>query len=183
MALLGVVQIAHYFIVALSMGARQSEVLSLQRDCVMYAADGRAYANGRTYKLVQRHEGEWRDWQLPDAAVEAIEQQVRMVSLGEQLELLNPATGSGNTHLVPTGDAPGHLWARLSGATSASDSSAPLREINKALVSFARALCMDTAPGGQRLRSHRFRKTLARLVALALTQAPKLLMECLGTSR
>ncbi|KVK72159.1 hypothetical protein WS90_35305 [Burkholderia cepacia] len=39
---------------------------------------------------------------------------------------------------------------------------------------------METSPGGQSLRSHRFRKTLARLVALSLTQAPKLLMDVFG---
>jgi hypothetical protein len=39
---------------------------------------------------------------------------------------------------------------------------------------------MDVEPGGQHLRSHRFRKTLARLVALALTHAPRLLMDVFG---
>ena len=179
MALLGIVQVAHYFIVALSMGARQSEALGLQRDCVSFAADGRTYANGRTYKLVERHEGEFRDWQLPDVAAEAIEQQVRVVSLGEHIAYINPDTSIKNTKSVMTENASNHLWAQLSSAAR-SDSKDPLRDINKALVSFARALCMDTAPGGQNLRSHRFRKTLARLVALALTQAPKLLMEVFG---
>jgi ribosomal protein L25 (general stress protein Ctc) len=79
MGLLGLVQMAHYFIVSLSMGARQSEVLGLQRDCVVRSVDGRRYANGKTYKLVERHGGEWRDWQLPEAAVEALAQQALLI--------------------------------------------------------------------------------------------------------
>jgi hypothetical protein len=39
---------------------------------------------------------------------------------------------------------------------------------------------METMPGGQNLRPHRFRKTVARLAALALTQAPKILMDVFG---
>jgi integrase len=178
-ALFGVVQLAHYFIVSLSTGARQSEMLSLQRDCVSYAVDGRAYASGKTYKLVQRHEGEWRDWLLPLAAIDAIVQQVRLVSLGEKLSYVNPEIEAREVHVVPAESVPNHLWAQISGGP-VSNATEPLRNINPALVSFAQALCMDTAPGGQNLRSHRFRKTLARLVALALRQAPILLMEVFG---
>lgn len=39
---------------------------------------------------------------------------------------------------------------------------------------------MDTASGGQNFRTPPFRKTVARLVALALTQAPKVLMDVFG---
>ena len=176
MALLKNIQMAHYFIVVLSMGARQSETLDLRRNCVSYASDGRTYANGKTYKLVQRHEGEWREWLLPKIAAEAIEQQVRLVSLGEKIGYLTPRPLA---KFITSGDNDKRLWAQLSGA-SGSDPKLPLHFINPSLQSYARALRMDAAPGGQSLRSHRFRKTLARLVALALTQAPKLLMEVFG---
>jgi hypothetical protein len=85
MALMGSVQAAHLFVVLLSMGARRSEILSLKRDCVVYFADGRPRASGRTFKLVERHDGKERDWQLPSVAVNALEQQARLVALGEQL--------------------------------------------------------------------------------------------------
>ncbi len=175
MGLLGIVQTAHYFIVSLSLGARQSEVLGLQRDCVVRSVDGRLYANGKTYKLVQRHEGEWRDWQLPDAAVEALAQQALLVETAERMASLQ-ADRTTDTVALNTGT---HLW----GQVSASNTSNPARQltgINPALRVYANALGLSTEPGGQPLRSHRFRKTLARLVALALTQAPKLLMDVFG---
>lgn len=174
MALLGTVQIAHYFIVSLSMGARQSETLDLQRNCVVRLADGRLFANGKTYKLVQRHEGEWRDWQLPEAAVEALAQQALLVEAAERIAFLQPPKTTAT--LSSTGS---HLWAQISAANH-SDARTPLDDINKALLTYARTLGLSTEPGGQALRSHRFRKTLARLVALALTQAPKLLMDVFG---
>lgn len=173
MALLGRIQLAHFFIVALSMGARQSESLRLQRDCVVRAPDNRPYANGKTYKLVQRHDGDMRDWLLPDVAVDAIEQQACLVAVAERLTEVTP-NGKSSASLEN-----GHLWAQISAAAHG-DATRPLTNINKALRSYARAIQMSTMPGGQNLRTHRFRKTLARLVALALTQAPKLLMDVFG---
>lgn len=175
-ALLGFVQMAHYFVIGLSMGARSSEALGLTRDCVAYAEDGRAYANGRTFKLVRRHDGELRDWQLPDFAVTALEQQVRLVAVAEQIGIYGDAKDADfNAGRVNRR----HLWCRIS-AGPQSDSREPLYGINKALESFATGVCMSSRPGGRSLHSHRFRKTLARLVALALTHAPMLLMSVLG---
>lgn len=178
-AVLCSVQMAHYFIVALSMGARASEALSLERKCVVYAADGRPYANGLTYKLVQSFEGEMRDWQLPAVAARAIEQQARLVALAEQIS----DAGQGRIRRAKLNEKNSalsqHLWGEIS-AGSSSDSSQPLRHINVYLKRFAITLGMSTAPGGQNIRSHRFRKTLARLVALAVTQAPKILMDVFG---
>jgi integrase len=178
MGLLGGLQMAHGTTVLLSMGSRQSEFLSLERNCVVRSKDGRLYANGKTFKLVQRHDGELRDWLMPDLAAEAIEQQLRLVDIGERIGALPPNRKS--KLLPPIELTPTHLWAQLSAGAGASDSTLPLRDINKALVSYVRMLLMDRAPSGQNLRSHRFRKTIARLVALALTQAPKLLMDLFG---
>lgn len=174
-ALLGTVQMAHYFIVALSMGARQSETLSLKRTCITYAVDKRPYANGRTFKLEQRYEGVVRDWQLPDIATEAVEQQVRLVRIGEQLSRITPSFSAMNARTTP----PTHLWGQFS-APGHGDATKPLLDINQALTRYALTLGLSVRPGGQKFRSHRFRKTLARLVALALTQAPKILMEVFG---
>lgn len=175
MGLLGAVQAAHLCVGLLSMGPRRSEILSLERTCVVYAVDGRAYADGRTFKLEERHEGETRDWQLPDVAVDAFEQQVRLVILAEKVHSLNPKRSRRRTDET----ANKHMWGRIS-AAAVSNARLPLGDVNPALISYARTLNMDTAPGGQNLRSHRFRKTLARLVALALTQAPRLLMQIFG---
>lgn len=175
MGLLGVIQSAHIFVVLLSMGARRSEILGLKRNCVVYAVDERPYANGRTFKLVEHHDGEMRDWLLPNIAAIAIEQQGKLVELGERIGKLSPQCQSE----VTGNSTSNHLWAQLS-TKSGSNARLPMGDINRTLTSYARTLHMDAAPGGQNLRSHRFRKTLARLVALALTQAPRLLMEVFG---
>lgn len=182
-ALFGVVQMAHFFILALSMGARQSETLDLRRDAMTRDVDGRpvirgkdgGFIRGRTFKLEQSKTGRVRDWLLPDIAVRAFEQQVRLVQLVEQIGPLRPRN---STDATPARTST-HLWTQAS-AGGKSNTSKPLLDINKALATYARALGLDAAPGGQNLRSHRFRKTLARLVALALTQAPKLLMDVFG---
>ncbi|WP_155639849.1 hypothetical protein [Burkholderia cepacia] len=175
MGLAGALQAAHLTVGLLSMGPRRSEILSLKRSCVAYASDGRRYADGRTFKLVERHEGELRDWLLPEVAVTAFEQQVRLVTLCERVSSLSPQRAAQPEVETSTR----HLWGRISAAYM-SNANVPLSDVNPTLISYARTLGLDIAPGGQNLRSHRFRKTLARLVALALTQAPRLLMEIFG---
>ncbi|WP_197386310.1 hypothetical protein [Ralstonia pseudosolanacearum] len=179
LGLLAVVQTAHYFIVALCMGARRSETLGLQRNCVVDAVDGRRYADGKTYKLVQHAGGVSRDWLLPDVAIAAIELQVRLLSAVGQISRIKPHAVPITVPEVRANLGKSHLWAQIS-ASGSSDATKPLGDINTQLQSYAQRLQMDVAPCGQNLRSHRFRKTLARLVALALTQAPKLLMDVFG---
>lgn len=170
-------QMAHLFVVAMSTGARKSETLDLRRDCISYSRDGTPYANGKTYKLIQRHDGELRDWLLPDLAVQAIEQQTRLVGFTDIIGRATPMEVADNASTRPQG--PTHLWMQIS-SNGSGDPSIPLLNLNTALTGYAMFLGMETQPGGQTMRSHRFRKTLARLVALALTQAPKILMDVFG---
>jgi hypothetical protein len=169
------VQMAHIFVVAMSTGARRSEILTLGRDCIVYGKDDIPHASGRTFKLVQRHEGVIREWVLPELAVQAIEQQVRIIELVETIGTIKPKRGNAKSD-VPRSN---HLWGQVSSSGS-SDRSLPLLNISRALWRYAKCLGMDINPGGQLLRTHRFRKTLARLVALALTQAPKILKDVFG---
>lgn len=175
LGLLGNLQLAHLFVVSLSTGGRKSETLDLRRDCVKVAADGRPYANGRTFKLVRRHDGEMRDWVLPDLAVIAIEQQSRLVRLVETIGKLEPSASAQAT----TSATSDHLWMQVS-AGAQSNRTMPLLHLDKAMRAYAKTLGMDERPNGQWLRPHRFRKTVARLTALALTQAPKVLMDVFG---
>jgi hypothetical protein len=172
--LTSLLQSAHLFILGLSMGARASELLSLERDCIQYDADGEGnhYANGRTYKLVRKNDGEIRQWYLPEPSVRAIEQQIKLI---EMIECLAPVTKMGKDFSRTKGS---HLWGTIF-STSRSRSE-PLLRINGALVSYARSLGMETHPRGQIIRSHRFRKTIARLVALAITDSPKVLQDVFG---
>jgi integrase len=169
------VQLAHLFVVSLSTGARKAETLDLQRTCLEYARDGRPYATGRTFKLVRKLDGELRDWVLPDLATKAIEQQCRLVHLVETIGPQRPSKKPKN----PETGSQAHLWLQVSGG-GPSDRTKPLLHLDKAMRAYARALGMDERPNGQWLRPHRFRKTVARLAALALTQAPKVLMDVFG---
>lgn len=177
MGLLSNLQSAHMFVVLLATGARTSEALSLRRDCIEYARDGQPYANGRTYKLVDRYDGLVRDWTLPDLAVNALEQQCRLVRLVENIEIFKfiPATIDTKNIDVPAD----HLWTQVS-AGPLSNHKLPTQDLGVSLRAYANALGMNPKPNNQWLRPHRFRKTIARLAALALTHAPKILMDVFG---
>jgi integrase len=175
LGLCGNVQHAHLFVVSMSTAGRKAETLDLRRSCVEYASDGLPYATGRTFKLVRKHEGELRDWVLPDLAVKSIEQQVRLVNLVESIGKQNPDDDVNAKEREVTD----HLWVQVSGG-ALSDRTQPLLHLDTAMLAYAKALGMDQKPGGQKIRPHRFRKTVGRLVALALTQAPKILMDVFG---
>lgn len=170
--LLKLVQMAHLFVVGLSMAARKSELTTLLRKCVEYSKNGMPYATGRTWKLIERHDGEVRDWVLPDFAMHSVEQQLRLVKL---VDGIGPRVPRRNNHVS---EAPDHLWAEI--GIGNADNTKPLVHTPGALRWFAAALGMDAEPGGQGLRVHRFRKTIARLAALAMTQAPKVLKDVFG---
>jgi hypothetical protein len=176
-ALANAVQLAHVFVVALPMAARRSEIVTLERACVHYAPDGLPYADGKTFKLVESHEGVLRDWVLPAVSVEAIEQQARLIGLLETLGSMRPdrSPSAVGESVKPVAR---HLWGQ-SGHGHA-DRTKRLVNLNGALAQYAKTLGMDPKPGGQNLRPHRLRKTIARLAALALTQAPKILMDVFG---
>jgi hypothetical protein len=174
--LCGVLQGAHFFIASMAMAARQSESMDLRRDCVVYGNDGQWRAAGRTFKLVQAFEGEIRDWDLPEAAARAIEQQARLARMLEQMPWTDDLSALLNPEFTAfKGD---HLWCRIgSGGTNPRE--VP-RDPNKFLRKFARMLDMDAEPSGQPLRTHRFRKTIARLAALAIDEAPLMLKHLFG---
>ncbi|MEJ5029897.1 tyrosine-type recombinase/integrase [Comamonas sp. MYb69] len=169
-----IVQGAHYFISELATAARIGEALTLNRSCVVYSKDGTHQVEGRTFKLVKRVDGEFRTWSLPAIAATALEQQARLVALYERLsgseKVINPETISPGTH----------LWGQVGGSVSVRSMPIQSDGLNALLVSFAKSLGMETCPGGQLLRTHRFRKTIARLAALALTNSPKILQDVFG---
>jgi hypothetical protein len=175
------VQLAHLFVVTMSLAGRKTELVTLPRTCVEYSRNGMPYASGRHYKLVQRVDGELRDWVLPDLAVLAIEQQVRLIELSDCIADFETSTSEGESESPASRNGATHLWFRSGiGGGEAASRTLPLLRLTEALVSYATTLGMSTNPGGQNLRLHRIRKTIARIVALALTQAPKILMDVFG---
>ncbi len=179
MALCAYLQSAHLFVVGLSMGARLSELISLKRGCLERSST-ETFAHGLTFKLVEAFEGEPKDWPMPKAAVEAVEQQVRFV---ESIETLTKMGVSARSKRKPTepriSDKSDHLWVSVA-TTGKSDLRQPLRLVGRTLRGYVSALGLSTTPGGQNLRTHRLRKTLARLAGLALTEAPQILMNLFG---
>jgi len=169
-----IIQGAHYFIASLSTTARIGESIMFNRSCVVYDKNGTYKIEGLTFKLVKRVDGELRTWTLPPLAAIAIEQQARLVALYEKL--------SGGVKVIdPDTISPGiHLWGQVGGSVSERSKPMAASGLNSLFVSFTLALGMDSRPGGQLVRSHRFRKTIARLVALALTSAPKVLQDVFG---
>lgn len=171
-----VLQGAHLFVAGLSTGSRNGELLSIERDSIHHAPDGTAFANGRTFKLVRRHDGQLRDWPLPKFAEDALLQQAKLISL---LECLSPL--SATDPLVNPADvvAGTHLWS----AWGKRHQPATTQMLQALLRDYASVLSLEPKPGGQGIRLHRLRKSLARLVALAIVQAPKLLQDIFGHER
>lgn len=154
-------QMAHLFIFLLSTGARIGEVLSLKPGALSI---DRLSCEGRTYKLVFAAEGELREWPLPEVGARCLESQ-------ESLRLAMAELPSINKHdRVVSHDG---LWIRALGNEIYSGS-------NEMLKQWAASLDLNIDLGHRSLHAHRFRKTIARLVALCLVGAPKILMDLFG---
>lgn len=173
MSLVAALQGADMFVAGMSTAPRTTETITMDRDCIEPSKDGRPYMNGRTYKLVRVVGGLKRDWVLPDFAEQAIKLQADLVAL---YECLSPVTALVDPDTIKPGR---HLWGRVGYHTARSEPLS-ISGPNDILRSFARMLGMDLNPGGQPIRYHRFRKTLARITALAVTSAPKILMDVFG---
>ncbi len=158
-------QMANFFVVALSAGPRAGEILSFTTDCLTESRDGVALANGRTYKIVDAFEGVTRDWPMPQLAVQALQYQSRLsVIISRQYQ----------SQYEP-GNVP--LW-RLFHASGAGASLGA--NYNSQMRLYVRRLKLGHLIDSQALSHHRFRKTIARLVALAQVHAPKILMDIFG---
>lgn len=168
-----ILQGAHLFVAGLSTGSRNGEILSLKRNTIRRAANGTVFANGRTFKLVRRHDGKLRDWPLPELAERAIEQQAKLIAIVERLSPLTVTKKIASPRNIPEGI---NLWfgGRVRGRQATAHSLAG------ALKKYSESLGLELKPGGQLIRLHRLRKTLARLVALAIVQAPKILQDVFG---
>lgn len=172
--LLKLAQMAHLFVFLLSTGGRISEALSLRRGCVVELAGEIARVEGRTYKLVFSDRGQVRDWPIPALGVAALRQQEKLADL---LDGIGPLYGLPKAQALVTGpeQAPA-MWVRMAskGQQMKGDHHAQLDRMVRTL-----GLCdvIDDIP----LHAHRFRKSIARLIALAIVAgAPKILMDLFG---
>lgn len=171
-----ILQGAHLWVTLLAMAGRISEIMSISRNCVEWARDGKPYVNGKTYKLSQYLAGEDRDWPAPEALVDALAQQVRLIMAWERIMPLFQRNIEDGDVLQIEG---GHFWASL-GSASQADPTEELSGAGLALRTLAKRLGMDPKPGGKNLHPHRFRKTIARLMGIAIVDSPRVLMRLLG---
>ncbi|RDD80815.1 hypothetical protein DVJ77_15270 [Dyella tabacisoli] len=163
-SLLVILQSCHLWIVALSFASRHGELLSLRENCLRRETSDISTASLSTWKL-DGIVGRSHEVPLPDIVVATLRQQVRLAKLAKRIANFD-------------GD---HLWVRLDTRGS------PEERIGSPITNFARYLqgfnfAFDLTPllENTNAHMHRFRKTLARIVALALVHAPKILMDVLG---
>ncbi|MFJ3372989.1 tyrosine-type recombinase/integrase [Pseudomonas sp. NPDC086251] len=176
LTLMVTLQSAHLWIALLAMAGRVQEILTLKRECVQLTRSGDENIVGKTYKLSKVLAGEVRDWPAPEILVQALAQQVQLVSACESVELLRERND--DCSVTPQVKAD-HLWASL-GTGPWADSEKQLMDVNHALKKLAKRLDMAPDPGGANLHTHRFRKTIARLAALAIVDSPRVLMQLFG---
>lgn len=183
-AQLVLLQSAHLYILLLSTGGRISEVLSLEEGCIREGTTGQIRVVGRTYKLVSRRGGESRDWPVPEIGVFAVRQQERLVKLSSNLNLSGGSeivnddddsfAGSSDTTVEVDQSLLNPIWRRVGTGKRI------LGDYNDMLRSATASLGLSDLTGDANPHAHRFRKTVARLLALALVDAPKILMDLFG---
>ncbi|MBB3835272.1 hypothetical protein FHR55_003516 [Xanthomonas arboricola] len=165
-------QAAHAFVVGLSGGPREGELLSLTKDSLIESANGWRL-RGKTYKLVFRDDGEVRDWPAPQMCVVSIEQQAKLACLAE-----DAARARGHETAGP------QLWVLLP-TNDYTTSGSPLNSLGSSFRGLVRILKLqhllpDTSMRERTLHPHRLRKTTGRLVGLALTNGLQVLMDLYG---
>lgn len=168
--LANLLQTAHAFVMLLSAGPRATEVLSYEEDCVDESVSGLGRIRGRTYKMEKAEDGRERDFPAPAFVIAAARQQRRLARVVKKIASGESGDSFGN-----------HLWVQVT-KIGASKQGSPLKDLNYSLGSMVKTLDLGrlldaTDPA---CHTHRFRKTLARLVALALVNAQMILMDCFG---
>lgn len=172
LSLISLLQVAHLFIFLLSVGSRIGEALSLRKGCIVRSPDGTTLANGLTYKFAADiFQGDERNWALPQVAVVALEMQQQLVD-----QLAGLGTQKEDLHEVSQ-DAHGPLWIQLGhGKMGMEMQGSENTNLQRMII----ALNLSELLGEDNLSTHRFRKTIARLLALAVIGAPKILMDLFG---
>lgn len=164
--LLRIIQGCNLFIYLLCVGGRISETLSLNNGCIVESTDGIPLANGRTYKLSYMVGGQERDWPLPAIALTAIKQQEQLAAI------IGCAALEGTKAPRQTTDS---IWIREGVVGGRIDG-----DYNKYLENLVTILGLEREFGPGNMHAHRFRKTIARLLALAIIGAPKIVMDLFG---
>ncbi|WP_156381645.1 hypothetical protein [Aurantimonas sp. Leaf443] len=154
-------QLALLFILSLLLGFRWSEIQALPRTVLLKRGDGEGaeyFLDGNAFKFEQSTGGTPRDWPISPEIASYVERQARYIELTE---------GAGFAHLWRN-----HRYAWGGGE--------PLRQIDKVLKTFAQRHGFEHHLGGTSCHHHRFRKTTARLIVVALNGGPFVLRRLFG---
>lgn len=168
--LLRLLQSSHLFIVLLSTGARIGEALSLRDGCLVESAENGAVINGKTFKLKAMRGGEERDWPLAEIGASAIQQQERV---SECIRRWNRITNKSASFKEVDS-----IW-RLLRQNDVNDDAADVG-YNDELKAMVASFQIASSLGDKPMHAHRCRKTLARLLALCIVGAPKIIMDLFG---
>jgi integrase len=169
-SLLRLIQACHLFIVLLSTGARIGEALSMKHGCLVESTEGNGLIRGRTFKLTAFRGGEERDWPLPEIGVAAIKQQERV---SECIRRWNRITNK-----VKDFREVDSIWRFL--RQNDVDNDAADVGYNEELRIIVKGFNLAASLGEKPMHAHRCRKTLARLLALCIVGAPKIVMDLFG---
>lgn len=168
--LFSTLQTVHLWITLLAMAGRIHEVLTLNRNCIEEAADGQYYLKGKTYKLSAKLDGREREWPAPDILIQALAQQRELVDAISVIQSFR--SGSPNEPEPAT-----FLWSRFGRIKEAGNI---LPGHNHALSNLGFHLGIGGKCDDVNVYAHRFRKTVARLVALTVFESTRVLKQLLG---
>jgi integrase len=149
------IQALNFSLVAFCTGARSSELLAC-RDPHRQTTSDRMHS--LSFKLTDRIGGNERDWPLHPTAV-------RAVALQQALARKVRADGMD------------HLWVILGDGKRIGE---PLLNLTEPLVKAVEYLGLSNMTGRDRAHVHRWRHTVARLVALSVVGAPQVLLDLFG---
>jgi integrase len=151
--IIGLLQGCNLGVVNLCTGARSSEILAAD-DTPLGQSEGRYHSI--TFKMVDEVSGKPRDWPLHPAAVRAMRLQHRIAEA-----------------FRPEGER--HLWVALQGYRGTRLTSASTT-FQRTVTQFSLDHLLDDSSA----HMHRWRHTVARLVALAVVGAPQVLLDLFG---
>lgn len=149
---------AHLWMVLLANGNRNSEAVSMRDDCLVLDSDGNFRLKERTFKMTGITGGRENEAVLPEIIVQSIQQQMKLNRIVK----------------LDKGFESNALWI---GQTIES-----VHNLSQILNSYVDALGLRHLLGEENpsCHEHRFRKTLAWIVAVALTNSIMILKDCFG---
>ncbi|MEO3384952.1 hypothetical protein [Mesorhizobium sp. CAU 1741] len=155
--MVGIIQALNFCTLSFCDGARSSENLDVDDNSV--SPEDPERPNARTFKYEPLPGGTYRDWPLHPRAIKALEIQQKIA------KVIRPEEGT-------------HLWMLL--VDGAEPAGSPLRNATEPIVEAIKKLGLTALSGPKRPHAHRWRHTIARLIALCVAAAPQVLMDLFG---